>query len=240
MVLRPQARAPWQPAATVDAHVVEVWYQEIDAGGALVGSPIFFNTFTPPAAVSIHFATLTAAKTLRVWAMPVAADGTRGYPELRFAPSEDFPITGDSANVLAADEHVPTVTLAPTITKADGADDWIVLTRAPGDYGSTLTDGEIRVEKADDAAVFEVWPVPVSPQHRIAQKPFACIVSYRWRNQSAEDAGGGRGWSAWSPAAAAAEVGAAVPPQPVGVALATFVYDDNDSRAAVEREAIMQ
>lgn len=238
MVLRPQARAPWQPAATVDAHQVGVWYQELGAVGLLVGSPISLGRFASVGEISIPYNPATNSRSVRVYLMPYGPDGTAGYSSLRDAQQFTVFVTRDGAIVLASDEHVPTVTLAPTVAKADGADEWVVLIPDPDAHGATLTGCEIKVEKADDADVFSVWPFHAGPQHRIRQEPYPSVISYRLRNQSSEDAGNGRGWSDWSPAAAAAEVGAAAPPTPVATALQTFIYDTNDSRAAVVSEVI--
>jgi hypothetical protein len=140
--------------------------------------------------------------------------------------------TGTAAGI---DEHVPAVTLAPTVTKSDAGNFWLILTPMPDDFGATLTDCEIWAEKASDATVHTTWPEAPSPSHLIQQTAYAAKVRYRFRNQSDEDDGNGRGWSAWSPYSNAAEIGAGVPDPSPTTALATFDPDPGDSRAPVHK-----
>jgi hypothetical protein len=150
----------------------------------------------------------------------------------RWYPMSVTVSTGTAAGI---DEHVPTVTIAPTVTKSDAGNFWYLLTPMPDEYGATLTDCEVWVEEASDATVFTIWPDAPSPTHLIQQTTYAAKARYRFRNQSTEDSGDGRGWSAWSPYANAAEIGASVPdPSPTG-ALSTFDSDPEDSRAGVHK-----
>jgi hypothetical protein len=223
----------------VDAHEVEMFLQELDAQGVPVGVAETLGRHAPDAKIVIRYTPVSPDRKVRVYAVAYSADGVADQQELRYATQATVLFNRPTVSVSGIDEHVPTVTLAPTVTKTEGFDEWVVFTPAPDAYGATVTDGEVWVEKADDATVHETWPVAVAPTHRVPQKAFASKMRYRWRNQSAEDAGDGRGWSAWSPYQTAAEIGAAVPPPPASDALTTFVYDAADSRAGIDRGVIV-
>ena len=107
---------------------------------------------------------------------------------------------GSTAPVGGLPEHVPTVTEEPTVARADDFN-WMVFTPAPAAYGTGTYRGEIRVRKADELAVETIWAIPVAGFHAITRTPYAALISYRWVNSSQEDAGQGRGVSAWSPEA---------------------------------------
>jgi hypothetical protein len=95
-----------------------------------------------------------------------------------------------------------------------------------------LTGCDLHVQKAADATVFDEWLLlAVSSSHRIDQKTYPSKIKYRWRNQSTEDAGNGRGVSAWSPLANAAELGAGTPDPSPSTVLPTYDPDPDDSRA---------
>lgn len=167
--------------------------------------------------------------------MPSVSTNHADWYELNYAPS--------TAAAAGIDEHVPAVALAPIIAKAVASDVWVVLTPMPDSNGATLTDCEIRVEKADHPTIFTVWPEAPGPTHRIDQTAYPAKVSYLYRNQSAEELtpGNGRSWSAWLPKADAAQIGAAVPPPPAagpGGAPETFEPDPGDSRAGIQREVL--
>lgn len=240
VVLRPQARAPWQPPATVDPHQAEVFYQELDPGGALVGSPISVGRFAPTAEVSIPYNPVEASRTVRVYVMPYGPDGTPGYSSLRDAPQADVLFSRDTAAAGGLDAQVPTVTKAPAVAKG-GPEEFLVFTPAPDAHGATVTDGEIRLRRPGTlAAVGLPWPITNGPSHRIPQPAFDVKVSYRWRNQAEQDAGGGRGWSAWSPDADGAGAGSSAQPAPAAAANDDFTYDEFDSRKGIERAVIEQ
>lgn len=230
LVAREQAEPHWYPAATAPAARVQVWKRNADQPPS---AAVYVGTFEPGARVEIDFNPAFDRNVL-LGTISLSADGTPSVTRLEDAVWAELIFERTSAPVGGIDAHVPTVTAAPTVAKAEAVDEWVVFTPAPDAYGATLTDGEIKVEKVDDASAYEVLPVPVSPHHRLAQKPYPCVISYRWRNQSSEDAGNGRGWSDWSPGAGGAEIGAPVPPPPVGGVLSTFTYDPNDSRAGIE------
>lgn len=175
-----------------------------------------------------------AQRDLLFGAMSVSIYGTINpatKEDLIWHPLNYTPTTATAAGF---DPHVPVVTKAPTVAKAETADEWVIFTPAPDAYGSTVTDGELRVRKADDLSPVVTYAVAAAPSQRVAQTPFDAKVDYRWRNQSAEEAGDGRGWSAWSPAADAAGLGSS-PPPPASAVADTFVYDENDSRAGTTR-----
>jgi hypothetical protein len=237
VVLRPQARAAWLPAATVDAHYVEVFYQELDEAGALVGSPIPHGRYDPRAEVSIPYNPAAAERDVLVYVMPHAADGTPGYSSLRDAPQFVVPFARETAAAGGIDEAAPGVTKAPTVAKA-GAEEFLVFTPAPDAHGATVTDGEIRLRRAGTLALVSTWTIPSGPSHRIPQPAFDVEVSYRWRNQFR--GGGSEGWSAWSPDSPGAGAGSAAQPPPAGEANADFIYDEFDSRAGIERTVLEQ
>ncbi len=86
LVLRPQARPPYYAPATVDAHQVEVWTQDIEpATGALIGVPIFRDRLHPEATIKLSNAQ-DSDRDVRVYLMPLGADGTPGYSALADCP----------------------------------------------------------------------------------------------------------------------------------------------------------
>jgi hypothetical protein len=232
IVLRSQALLRYYPPATTHPVSVELFWRKV---GQKPGEALLVGKFSPGADIKIPYNPLTDGNIIfltRSW----SASGVPDVSSLDDAVSATLLVNPTLVSVSGIDEHVPMVTLAPTIAKAGGSDTWVVLTPAPDAFGATITDGEVRIEKAADATVFEIQPISDSPTHNIDQKPYASKISYRWRNQSTEDLGDGRGWSTWSPQANAAEIGAAIPPPSVSDAISTFTYDTHDSRAAIERE----
>ncbi|MDT5061536.1 MAG: hypothetical protein QOH63_1995 [Acidobacteriota bacterium] len=232
IVAREEAIPRYYPPATTHPVSVDLHWRKV---GQKPGEALHVGSFAPGATVKLPYNPLTDGDLIfstRSW----SANNVPDVSSLEDAYTRPLTVNPNIVSVGGIDEHVPTVTLAPTIAKASATDAWIVLTPAPDAYGATITDGQLRIEKADDASIFEVQPISDSPTHQIDQKPYASKISYRWRNQSTEDAGGGRGWSAWSPQSSAAEIGASVPPPPVSTAISTFTYDAHDSRAAIERE----
>jgi hypothetical protein len=239
IVLRPQARATWYPTATVDAHEVEVFWQELDADGMALGAPLSLGLHAPDARVTISYNPVSPDRKVRVYARAFSASGVPDVAELRDATQATVLFERTTVAVGGIDEHVPTVTLAPTIAKAEGTTDWIVITPAPSVFAATVKYGEIRVEKASDASVFEVWGLSVSKQERIPQKAFPCKISYRWWNQSGEDAGNGEGWSDWSPQADAPEEGNDSSLPAAGAAVTDVDFDPGGSMAGIERGVIV-
>lgn len=234
----PYALPPWRPAPTAPAASVDLYWRRLTTEGVPVGAWQLYGNFPVGTLVDVPFNPVQDYH-VEFSQITRSADGT---------PSETDPELGvrmttlfdrGRAQVAGIDEHVPTVTLAPAVAKAEGTDEWVVFTPAPDAHGATVTDGTVRVQKADDAAAFIDYPVPASPSHRIRQEGYACTIKYRWRNQSSEDAGNGRGVSAWSPAAPAAEAGAAAPPPPASEVVQTFDYDPADSRAGIERGIVI-
>lgn len=231
LVLRDQDEPPYYPAATVGAARVEVWTRNRDKG---VDSAIKVGEFKPGGEVDFNVGAL-GSRDLLVATVSYSGSNIPSVSDLNHADWREINFTPSSATAAGFDEHVPTVTLAPTIAKAPNSDEWIVFTPAPDEYGATLTGVDIHVEKASDSSVFEVWQMlAAGSSHRIDQKAYPCKIKYRWRNQSAEDAGDGRGVSAWSPQAAAAEIGGTPNPAPSTV-LTTFDPDPEDSRAGVHK-----
>jgi hypothetical protein len=173
-----------------------------------------------------------AGRDVLVGLQSVSPDGTLNPTLLDDLSWQPLNYTPTTATVAGFDAHVPTVTTAPTIAKAENSDEWIVFTPAPDDNGSTLTGCDLHVQKAADATVFDEWMLlAVSSSHRIDQKTYPSKIKYRWRNQSTEDAGNGRGVSAWSPLANAAELGAGTPDPSPSTVLPTYDPDPDDSRA---------
>jgi hypothetical protein len=112
IVLRPQAREPWQPDATVDPHEVEVFWQEVDATGQALGTPISLGRHAPDAKVTIPY-NPTSDKNVRVFARALSASGVPDVPELRlatqatviFSRESDAPVVtliGNATNTLVA------------------------------------------------------------------------------------------------------------------------------------------
>lgn len=236
LVVREQAAPRYQSAATAPAASVELHVHHSDrpaSTSTLVGVfapgqqriPVTFNPVTDK---DLVFRTIS-----------ISPSGTRSVSNLEDAPARGLNFQRSSSAVLGVDPHVPAVTKAASIAQAGEAQVYVFLP-APDDYASTLTDGEIRLVKADDPNVSIVWQVPVTPSWLLPQPGFPTNISYRWRNQSAEDADGGRGWSAWSPATPLVEAGSSTPALPPTDVLSTFEYDPNDSRAARTKGVIAQ
>ena len=236
IIARPQALPDWQPEASVNPVEVEIHYRELNADGSFAGVPILVGRFAPGAEIRLPYTPLSDKK-LTVYKNEISADGTRRYSSLKDAEVAGLLI--DRSMVAPAldsvDEHVPLVTVAPTVTKSDNSDDWIIFFPKPDDYGYTLTAAEVRVVRASDD--FEVtkrsgW---LEQTLRIPQPAFDCQISYRWQNNSIEDAGDGRGWSAWSPETLAAGLGSATPIQPEAD-VTEFDADPNDVHNPVTRK----
>lgn len=234
-VLRDSNVAPYYPPATVGAARVEVWVRNKDRG---VDAAVKVGEFRPGSDVDFNVGAL-GARDLLVATVSVSAGGVPSISDLNHADWHELNFTPGTGTAAGFDEHVPTVTVAPTIAKAEGGDQWIVFTPAPDDNGATLIGCDIHVEKASDAAVFDLWQMlPAGSSQRIDQKAYPCKIKYRWRNQSAEDAGDGRGVSAWSPQANAAEIGAGAPDPAPSTVLPTYDPDPFDSRAGIERDVL--
>jgi hypothetical protein len=234
-----KSRPPYNPAPTVDAAWVEVYYQYRGEDGLLVGALIPLGRFAPTARVSLPENT-TGLIRLSVFTVPYNAHGV---------PAVDDPLLGERLDIdpdrpaptttaAGLDEAVPTVTKAPTVAKA-GAEMFLIFTPAPDAHGATVTDGEIRLRRAGTLeAVGQPWTIPSGPSHHVPQPAFDVEVSYRWRNQFR--GGGSEGWSAWSPDAPGAGAGSASQPPPAGAANEDFIYDEFDSRAGIERTVLEQ
>jgi hypothetical protein len=231
LLLRDASTPYYYPAPSVGAARVVLYARDKGKG---VDTAFIVAEGKPGGEFSIPYAALTG-RTLLFATVTYSATGTPSVSNLEHADWQELDVAANTGTAAGFDEHVPTVTTAPTITKAENSSEWIVFTPAPDDNGSTLTGCDIHVEKSSDATVFDDWlMLPASSSHRIDQKTFACRIKYRWRNQSTEDAGTGRGISAWSPTATAAEIGAAIPnPSPSSI-LTTFDPDPNDARAGRE------
>lgn len=91
LVGRPQARAAWQPAATVAAHEVEVLTQDVNpVTGALLGAPVSLGRFHPEARVRVRN-NPDSDKHVRVYAISYAADGTPHASSLEGAVQATVP-----------------------------------------------------------------------------------------------------------------------------------------------------
>lgn len=233
-VLRDFNVAPYYPPATVGAAWVEVWVRNKDRG---VDAAVKVGVFKPGSDVDFNVGAL-GSRDLLVTAIPFSAAGVPSVSDLNHADWHELNFTPSAATAAGFDEHVPEVSEAPTVTKSDNADEWIVFTPAPDAYGATLTGCDVYVEKASDATVFEVWPMGVAYNHRIDQKTYACRIRYRWHSQSPEDAGDGRGVSAWSPYSNAAEIGAGSPDPSPSTILPSFDPDPHDARAGVQTDVL--
>lgn len=194
LVTRDSSQPAFYPAPTTGAARVHLYVRDKDKG---VDSAEIIARGKPGGEFSIPYAAL-ANRNLLFATISYSGTNTPSVSDLKHAVWQELPITASMTDALGADAHVPTVTLAPTISKAtEAAEEWVVFTPAPGADGSTVTDGEVRVSRADDLSVVVIYPVPDSPSHRIQQTPFDALIDYRWRNQSTEDTGdpdsGGRG-----------------------------------------------
>lgn len=115
IVAREMGEPDWLPEATVDAHEVEVFVQEVDtATGGLVSALRPLGRFHPEALVSFQN-TPASDRTLRVFVRTYAADGTPDSPTLRAA--------GTQASVLFQRE-----TAAPVIgQQGDATTDFVTV-----------------------------------------------------------------------------------------------------------------
>ncbi len=232
IVAREQALPRWYPPATAPAAWVDVWKHDPDKP---LDSSVYVGRFRPDGDFSMEFNPVTD-RNAELILISHSASGTPSVSNLRDGVRVSVLFERDTTSVVAFDLHVPVVTLAPMVAKAgENIDEWMIFTPTP-DENSALTSCEIKVEKTDDPSVFEVWPVPIAPHHRIPQKAYPCNISYRYRNQADEDTGGGRGWSVWSPTASAAEAGAEL--APVADVLGDFTYDENDTLRWSKRDII--
>lgn len=107
IVLRPQARPAWQPEATVDAHTVELYKQEVDpATGSYLGGPILIGRFAPEGKVAVRHNPDTDRDVI-LYALPYSASGAAGFPEVRqatqayvlFRRETDASVIGLTSNV---------------------------------------------------------------------------------------------------------------------------------------------
>src|ERR1044071_2345488 len=82
IVAREMGVPDWMPDATVEAHEVEVFAQEVDrATGGLVGARRSLGRYAPDAKLVIENKQ-TADRDVRVFAMPYSADGAAGFTSL--------------------------------------------------------------------------------------------------------------------------------------------------------------
>lgn len=145
------------------------------------------------------------------------------------------PLPTESPAFDSVDDGVPVVTIAPTVTKVDFADQWSVFYPNPDAKAFSLIDSEVRVRKTSDLSVQLVRPNGRANNIVIAQLPSDCKIDYRQRNQYRES--GSDGWSAWSPAADAYGIGSAT--QNAGEStLTTFDQDPNDIFNPHDREVL--
>lgn len=85
IVAREMGEPEWYQAATVDAHEVELFVQELDpVTRAFVGAPIFRGRFPAEGQVVID-RNPDSDRDAVVYVMPYAADGTAGYSDIRDA-----------------------------------------------------------------------------------------------------------------------------------------------------------
>lgn len=91
--------------------------------------------------------------------------------------------------------HVPTLGAAATINK-DITASWVIYTPKPGMFGGTITDLQILIY-SDSGGTTLVRTVigSVSGRSIVTQTSANSYIRYRWRNQSNENIGNGRGWS---------------------------------------------
>jgi hypothetical protein len=229
IVAESKALAPYFPAATVDAAFVEVFWQEVDEEtDALIGVPNTLGRMPRGAAGSFQY-TPVANKKVRLFALPYNAFGVPAVDELEDATTHDidFSTEATAPGLDSVDAHVPLVTVAPTVTKAENTDDWVIFYPKPDDYGYSLVASEVQVRRDSDDVVISTPPNGVSNRIQLAQAAFDCKVRYRWQNNSMEDAGDGRGWSDWSPDTAAPGLGSATAIAPETTVTA-FVSDPHD------------
>jgi hypothetical protein len=238
-VLRDSNIAPYYPPATVGAARVQVWVRSKGVG---VDAAIMVGVYKPGADVEFGVDSV-GARDLLVAAVPVSGTNTPGISDLNHAEWLELNYEPQTGTAAGLDEHVPDVTTPPVVTKSGSGDFWWVFTQLPPN-SSTLTDINVRVRKADDLSPVAVWPFGPTASHLVEMTAFDAVIDWQARNQSPEDVGQGRGWSDWSPAAAAPGIGsiasgaAALPPPagPTGVLTdGTFEADPDDNRAPIEK-----
>ncbi|HEY0171901.1 MAG TPA: hypothetical protein VGB98_12825 [Pyrinomonadaceae bacterium] len=135
IVAREMGESDWMPEATVDAHEVEVFVQEVDAAtGGLVGALRPLGRFAPTARI-VFQNTPYEDHNLRVIVRAYAADGTPDSPSLREAATQ--------MTVLVQRE-----TAAPTVTQAGEASQ-TEITLEVGGYSQFALRRKVRV--ADNA-----------------------------------------------------------------------------------------
>lgn len=97
VVLRPQARPAWYAPATVDAHEVELFKQEIDPGrGGYYGLPVSLGRF-PAEGTAVIPHTPDSDRDLIIYAMPISATGAAGYASVREATQAYVPFRRETA-----------------------------------------------------------------------------------------------------------------------------------------------
>lgn len=96
IVAREMGEPDWQPAATVAAHQVEIFTQEIDpATGALVGAPLSRGRFHPEARVVLPN-NPDSDKYVRVYAVSYSPDNVPHVSELRDATQQTVPFNRET------------------------------------------------------------------------------------------------------------------------------------------------
>lgn len=228
LVLADDSTPAFYPAHSTAAAWVRLWARDSGKG---VDSAFILAEGKPGGEFSIPYAALQN-RDLLVASITHSSNGTPSVSDLNHAEWLPLSVLVGTANAAGFDAHVPTVTAAPTVAKpVPTVNEWEVFTPAPDAYGSTVTDGQIRVKKSSDNSLVATYPVGVNPSSRVPQTTFDAKIDYRWRNQSEEDAGAGRGWSNWSAAATAnGSDNATQPPSSTSVA-SSFNYDPHDSRS---------
>lgn len=238
IVAREMGKPDWQPPAAVDAHEVEVFWQELDADGAALGAPQTLGRHGLPATVTIPYNPVSPDRKVRVYAVAYSADNTPDVSSLRDATQATVLFSRPTVSAAGIDEHVPEVTDPPVVSKVS-AEELLILIPAPAN-SATWTDGQIRARNADTLEEVYIWDVLAGPSHRVPQPPMACLFDYNCRNQSDEDAGNGRGVSDWSPTAAAAGLNDGVQPTPATQAMNDFEFDPDDRRAGIVRGIVAE
>lgn len=103
---------------------------------------------------------------------------------------------------VGVDSHVPILGAAAIINKDDAGPSWVIYTPKPSANGGTVTDVELFLYSDSDALPASLVrgniPGNLSGRSVLAQTADSGYFRYRWRNQSQEDIGNGRGWSALS------------------------------------------
>lgn len=146
------------------------------------------------------------------------------------------PLPTESPVFDSVDDGVPVVTVAPTVTKVDFADQWSIFYPNPDSKGFSLIDSEVQVRKASDDSVLIIRPNGRTNNIVVSQFPFDCKIRYRWRNQYRES--GSDGWSSWSPDTTGFAQGSVTPNSPES-GLTTFDQDPNDIFNPHEREVLL-